>query len=60
MWTGGPVEKPPEADLSDQGKALHRQVHVTIKKVTDDIERRLQVNTAIASVMELMNAVSRF
>ena len=47
-------------DLSDQGKALHRQIHMTIKKVTDDIERRLQVNTAIASVMELMNAVSRF
>ena len=56
----GVVADPVGTDLSDQAKVLHRQVHMTIKKVTDDIERRLQVNTAIASVMELMNAVSRF
>ncbi|MGB5224942.1 MAG: leucine--tRNA ligase [Arenicellales bacterium] len=58
--TEGAVAEPIGTDLNDQGKALHRQIHLTIKKVTDDIERRLQVNTAIASVMELMNAVSRF
>ena len=58
--TEGVVAESIGTDLSDQGKALHRQIHMTIKKVTDDIERRLQVNTAIASVMELMNAVSRF
>lgn len=48
------------SDLSDQARALHRQVHKTIRKVSDDIERRLQLNTAIAAVMEMMNAVSRF
>lgn len=58
--TEGVVAESIGTDLSDQGKSLHRQIHKTIKKVTDDIERRLQVNTAIASVMELMNAVSRF
>ena len=58
--TEGVVAESIGTDLSDQGKSLHRQIHMTIKKVTDDIERRLQVNTAIASVMELMNAVSRF
>jgi len=56
----GLVTEPAAAGLSEQGKVLYRQVHLTIKKVTDDIERRLQVNTAIASVMELMNAVGRF
>ncbi len=48
------------ADLSDPAKELHRQAHQTIKKVSDDIERRLQMNTAIAAVMELINAVSKF
>ncbi len=47
-------------NLSEVGKNLNRQIHLTIKKVTDDIERRLQMNTAIAAVMELMNAVSKF
>jgi len=47
-------------DLSDAASNLNRQIHLTIKKVTDDIERRLQMNTAIAAVMELMNAVSKF
>jgi len=47
-------------DLSEAAGNLNRQIHLTIKKVTDDIERRLQMNTAIAAVMELMNAVSKF
>jgi len=49
-----------ENGLSNTAKNLNRQIHLTIKKVTDDIERRLQMNTAIAAVMELMNAVSKF
>ena len=47
-------------DASEAGQVLRRQIHQTISKVSDDIERRMQMNTAIASVMELMNAVSRF
>ncbi len=47
-------------ELSDVAVNLNRQIHLTIKKVTDDIERRLQMNTAIAAVMELINAVSKF
>ena len=47
-------------ESSDAGQTLRKQVHQTISKVSDDIERRMQMNTAIASVMELMNAVSRF
>ncbi len=47
-------------NLSDVARILNRQIHQTIKKVTDDIERRLQMNTAIAAVMELLNAVSKF
>jgi len=56
----GTVSAGVAADLSVPAKDLHRQVHLTIKKVSDDIERRLQMNTAIAAVMELINAVSKF
>ncbi|MEZ0328661.1 MAG: leucine--tRNA ligase [Dissulfuribacterales bacterium] len=38
-------------------KALRRKTHQTIAKVTDDIERRMQFNTAISAVMELINEV---
>ena len=41
-------------------KELRRQIHLTIAKVTDDIGRRHTFNTAIASVRELINSVSRF
>ncbi len=40
-------------------KALRRQLHATIQKVSDDYGRRQQFNTAIAAVMELMNALSK-
>ena len=57
---GGVASAGVATDLSDPAKELHRQVHLTIKKVSDDIDRRLQMNTAIAAVMELINAVSKF
>jgi leucyl-tRNA synthetase len=40
-------------------KALRRQTHQTLAKVTDDIGRRRTFNTAIAAVMELVNAIGR-
>ncbi|OZA29259.1 MAG: leucine--tRNA ligase, partial [Hydrogenophilales bacterium 17-61-9] len=46
-------------NLSDAAKTLRRQLHQTIQKVSDDIERRKQFNTAIAAVMELMNALAK-
>ena len=46
-------------ELSDAAKNLRRQLHQTIQKVSDDIERRKQFNTAIAAVMELMNALAK-
>jgi leucyl-tRNA synthetase len=39
---------------------LRRQVHETIQKVSDDIGRRYAFNTAIAALMELLNAVGKF
>ncbi|MBS0289230.1 MAG: leucine--tRNA ligase [Proteobacteria bacterium] len=46
--------------LNSKQKNLHRQTHETIVKVTDDLKRRYTFNTAIAALMELVNAVSQF
>ncbi len=47
------------AELHSTLQDFRRQLHQTIAKVTDDIERRKQFNTAIAANMELMNALAR-
>jgi leucyl-tRNA synthetase len=45
--------------LNEAQAGFRRQLHQTIAKVTDDIERRRQFNTAIAAIMELMNAMAK-
>jgi len=65
------VNAPPPADavtttefdktrLTAEQKELRRLAHHTLEKVTDDIGRRRSFNTAVASVMELLNAVGKF
>ncbi len=56
----GPAPALEAAALNAAQKALRRQTHDTIAKVSDDIGRRYTFNTAIAAVMELINALSRF
>ncbi len=41
-------------------KNLRRMCHETIQKVTDDFSRRQTFNTAIAAMMELLNAIQKF
>lgn len=41
-------------------KTFRRHCHETIQKVTDDMGRRQTFNTAIASMMELFNALQKF
>jgi len=43
--------------LSEELRALRRKIHVTIKRVTEDIENRFHFNTAISAVMELVNSL---
>lgn len=42
-------------DLPEDLRVLRRKTHLTIKKVTEDIENRFHFNTAISAVMELVN-----
>jgi leucyl-tRNA synthetase len=46
--------------LRDEQRALRRKTHQTIAKVSDDVGRRYTFNTAVAAVMELLNAINRF
>ncbi|MDR2366117.1 MAG: leucine--tRNA ligase [Zoogloeaceae bacterium] len=46
-------------NLSEPQRALRRKLHQTIAKARDDYGRRQQFNTAIAAVMELLNAHDR-
>ena len=50
----------PGGEPTEKVKDLRRATHRTIKKVTDDIEDRFHFNTAIASVMELVNTLYQF
>lgn len=46
--------------LNKEQQALRLKTHSTIKKVTDDYDRRQVFNTAIAAVMELYNELNKF
>ena len=45
--------------VTGQPREVRRKIHQTIVKVNDDIGRRYTFNTAIAAVMELLNALTR-
>lgn len=44
-------------ELNEAEKALRRQLHQTIAKVTEDLDGKFNFNTAISSIMELVNAM---
>ena len=47
-------------DYSDAERALRRKTHDTIRRVTVDIEERMHLNTAVSSLMELVNELYAF
>ncbi|MCB1637004.1 MAG: class I tRNA ligase family protein, partial [Xanthomonadales bacterium] len=56
----GPAPALDAAALTGDARALRSQLHQTIAKVGRDYAERFAFNTAIAAVMELINAISRF
>ena len=58
--SSGPADTLDRSVLDEEQKALRRKTHQTIRKISDDIGRRYTFNTAIASSMELLNAINRF
>jgi len=48
-----------KGSMSSEQKALRRALHKTIEKVSDDMGRRQNFNTAIAAIMELSNTLQK-
>jgi leucyl-tRNA synthetase len=62
QWHGrlsGFAAEPKEDELSSDARALRRKTHQTISKITTDFEH-LHLNTSVAALMELFNALSDF
>jgi leucyl-tRNA synthetase len=57
---GAPVEALDPNSLTNAQRELRRAAHQGLQKASDDIGRRRNFNTAIAAVMELLNAIGRF
>ena len=55
----GEIKAYQTGELTTELKNLRLQLHQTIEKVGDDYGRRHSFNTAISSVMELMNALAK-
>jgi leucyl-tRNA synthetase len=47
-------------DCSDAERELRRKTHETIRRVTVDVEERMHLNTAVSSLMELVNELYAF
>lgn len=48
-----------KSSLTEEQKSVRRQLHLAIKKATDDYGRRYTFNTVIAANMELVNTLSK-
>src|SRR5438445_8877572 len=47
-------------DCTDAERSLRRKTHQTMQRVTTDIEERMHLNTAVSSLMELVNELYAF
>ncbi|OFW21137.1 MAG: leucine--tRNA ligase [Acidobacteria bacterium RIFCSPLOWO2_02_FULL_65_29] len=51
---------PASGTFNDGERALRRKTHDTIRRATVDIEERMHLNTAVSSLMELVNQIYAF
>jgi leucyl-tRNA synthetase len=51
---------PAEMTLDADERALRRRTHVTIRRVTLDIDPRMHLNTAVSALMEMVNDLNAF
>jgi leucyl-tRNA synthetase len=57
---GGGIPSPDTFDLDDRERALRRKTHETIRRVTQDLDPRVHLNTAVSAMMELVNELYAF
>jgi leucyl-tRNA synthetase len=56
----GSAHAPAGMEYNDGERALRRKAHDTIRRVTVDVEERVHLNTAVSSLMELVNELYAF
>jgi leucyl-tRNA synthetase len=49
-----------EQEVKDADLTMRRIMHLTIKKVTHDVDERFNFNTAISAIMEMVNALYQY
>jgi leucyl-tRNA synthetase len=54
------AESPADMVLDEDERTLRRRTHVTIRRVTLDIDPRMHLNTAISALMEMVNDLGTF
>jgi leucyl-tRNA synthetase len=60
LFCGGPsLQENRPSSQADIGQGLLKKTHQTIRKVSEDIEKRFHLNTAISSIMELYNQAKK-
>jgi len=57
---GDGIPDPGELDLDAAERALRRKTHETIRRVTQDLDVRIHLNTAVSGLMELVNELYAF
>jgi leucyl-tRNA synthetase len=57
---GGGIPNADDLELTDAERALRRKTHDTIRRVTLDLDPRVHLNTAVSSLMELVNELYAF
>ena len=57
---GEGIPGPADLALNDDEKALRRKTHDTIRRVSQDLDPRVHLNTAVSALMELVNELYGF
>ena len=57
---GEGIPGPDGLELNDAERALRRKTHETIRRVTQDLDPRVHLNTAVSGLMELVNELYAF
>jgi leucyl-tRNA synthetase len=57
---GEGIPAPKAQELDPAERALRRKTHETIRRVTQDLDPRVHLNTAVSSLMELVNDLYAF
>ena len=57
---GEGIPAPDTQELNPAERALRRKTHETIRRVTQDLDPRVHLNTAVSAMMELVNELYAF